>query len=114
MCEDATPLPLLAHKRTATSFRPASACRSYLLALSAHRDRIFQRDRIRLHVPRCFRMLVHVPHMLRLRKFNRQRNCKQRYSESLQHGFKTFPAPALHLTVTSTNHFCKGEQGEQS
>jgi hypothetical protein len=91
MCEGAAPLPLLAHKRTATSLRTASACRSYLLAFNAHRDRIFQRERIRLHVPRRFRMLVHVPRMLRLRKSNGQSNCKQRYSENPQHGFKTFP-----------------------
>jgi len=54
-------------------------------------------------------MLVHVPRMLRLSKSNGQSNCKQRYSENPQHGFKTFPHWFLRqrsLIVTSTSHFC--------
>ena len=58
---------------------------------------------------------MHVPRMLRVRISNEQSNCKQRYSENPLHGFKTFPHWFLRqrsLTVTSTNHFCKREQGE--
>jgi hypothetical protein len=61
------PLPLLAQQWAAISCRTTGACRSGLLAHSAARDRVL------------------VP--LRLSQSNRHANCKQRYSESLQHGF---------------------------
>jgi hypothetical protein len=66
-CEEGVaPLPLLTQQWFATSSL-AGACRSHLLALATRRDHVL------------------VP--LRLGQSNRHANCKQRYSESPQHGF---------------------------
>jgi hypothetical protein len=64
-CGVVAPLPLLAQQWAAISCGPAGACRSSLLA----------------HGAACDRVLV----PLRLCQSNGHGDCKQRYSESLQH-----------------------------
>jgi hypothetical protein len=95
MREDAAPLALMTHKRTATCVRTAGAH-----AFRAHRNRIVLRNIILPHVLRripfmpvhmlsLVRMLglVHMLRPLCLGKPNRHGNCKQRRSEWLQHPF---------------------------
>ena len=68
MCHGVAPLPLLADCSGSTGSRTAKASRSRLLALGAGRHHRLVR-------------------MGRVSQSNRHDNCKQRYSESLQHNF---------------------------
>jgi len=68
MCKGVAPLPLVADCAGGTGSRTAEASRSRLLALGAARHHGLVR-------------------MGRVSQSNRHGHCKQRYSESLQHGF---------------------------
>jgi hypothetical protein len=77
------PLPLLAQQWFAIGCRTAGTCRGGLLAYGATGDRAL------------------VP--LRLCQSNRQGNRKQRYSESLEHGFLSLVMREIYMSDLPTH-----------